>query len=293
MNNELFLIAAQFITTIISEWENNGKDLDRAMQPFLNLHKRYYWDAIDLTINEGVSKETLMNVLGESLKYLRNALSDYLKQAEGGQELMERLLDFDFYSLVCGVLENNDQSIDIKSPLQLYLEKLNTLSEADREKAWNILKPLANRIVEMQREMEDEGDDEMMNMDGGEEEEEEEEEGIEDVEDDEPIESETQDELVGELDLEAAIVYQPYVFPSCQGLGMFALEATTNHSCQPNCIVKYESDNSMKLIALRDIEAGEELTHSYIEESAPLKERQEELKSYGFVCDCPKCIQES
>ena len=31
---------------------------------------------------------------------------------------------------------------------------------------------------------------------------------------------------------------------------------------------------------------------SYIFEGAPLKERQEELKNYGFVCDCPKCTRQ-
>jgi hypothetical protein len=57
--------------------------------------------------------------------------------------------------------------------------------------------------------------------------------------------------------------------------------------------VKYDNDYTLKLVALRRIEAGEELTHSYIEETLPLEERREDLRSYGFVCDCPKCQQES
>lgn len=307
MNNELFILAAQFICRIITEWENNGKDLERALQPFLNVHKKHYWDAIDLTINEGVTREGIMEILGESHKYLRHCLAQYLKQADGGHELIDQILSFEFYSLVCGVLENNDQSIDIQSPLQLYLKQLaadrEAFSEVDREKAWSMLKPLANRIVAMQREDDDvDGDvdgDEPLEME------------IEDGENDEVMMEESEaretsccchdhghdghhhhhheDELV---DLQSAIDHEPYVFPPCQGLGMFALEATTNHSCVPNCIVKYELDNSMKLIALRDIEPGEELTHSYIEESAPIEQRREELKSYGFVCDCSKCVQE-
>jgi SET and MYND domain-containing protein len=49
----------------------------------------------------------------------------------------------------------------------------------------------------------------------------------------------------------------------------------------------------LSLIAARDIEKGEELTISYIDESASFIERQKQLMTYyKFVCDCKKCVQQ-
>lgn len=39
--------------------------------------------------------------------------------------------------------------------------------------------------------------------------------------------------------------------------------------------------------------SGEQILQSYIYENAPLRARQEELNSYGFVCDCPKCVRQT
>jgi hypothetical protein len=38
--------------------------------------------------------------------------------------------------------------------------------------------------------------------------------------------------------------------------------------------------------------SGDQIMQSYIYENGPLRERQEELKNYGFVCDCPKCARQ-
>ena len=48
----------------------------------------------------------------------------------------------------------------------------------------------------------------------------------------------------------------------------------------------------VRLEALRDIECGEELTMSYIDESETLEERTSALASYGFACRCNKCVGE-
>lgn len=39
--------------------------------------------------------------------------------------------------------------------------------------------------------------------------------------------------------------------------------------------------------------SGDQIVQSYIYEGAPLRDRQEELNSYGFVCDCPKCTRQA
>lgn len=42
--------------------------------------------------------------------------------------------------------------------------------------------------------------------------------------------------------------------------------------------------------ARRPIRKGEEITISYIDEEAPLEERREALRDYGFVCRCARCV---
>lgn len=47
------------------------------------------------------------------------------------------------------------------------------------------------------------------------------------------------------------------------------------------------------ILALKDIQPGEEITISYIDEEESLEERRAALADYGFVCQCEKCIAES
>ena len=86
------------------------------------------------------------------------------------------------------------------------------------------------------------------------------------------------------------------------GGAVYPLGALLNHSCSPNCLVRYDlsSESSsqrheppvMELIAAQDIPIGEELTHSYIELVSSKKSRISNLKQmYGFDCFCPRCCR--
>ena len=55
-------------------------------------------------------------------------------------------------------------------------------------------------------------------------------------------------------------------------------------------MVKFAANNTAQVFALGNINAGDELTHSYIENENSLEERISELRTYGFSCDCPKCL---
>ncbi len=78
--------------------------------------------------------------------------------------------------------------------------------------------------------------------------------------------------------------------PVVEGLAVFkVISGCLNHSCVPNCRVTYESDHRATLTAITDIEPGQELFISYVDEYAPLAERRENLAEYGFVCACPRC----
>lgn len=73
--------------------------------------------------------------------------------------------------------------------------------------------------------------------------------------------------------------------------GVFPLHAMLNHSCRPNAVyVSLPGTTSMCLKTLRAVQAGEELTVSYISNFLPVGLRQKILSDrYGFSCCCELC----
>ena len=43
--------------------------------------------------------------------------------------------------------------------------------------------------------------------------------------------------------------------------------------------------------ALRDVAAGEELKHAYVDVTRPAQVRAAALAGFGFKCDCEKCAR--
>ncbi|CAM9363677.1 unnamed protein product [Discosporangium mesarthrocarpum] len=96
-------------------------------------------------------------------------------------------------------------------------------------------------------------------------------------------------------------------FPPLDGTALYTLICCMNHSCQPNCIVRYPVGTRLRsqvlpesmnvamvaeVVALEDIVAGEELSQSYVDKAMRLEERRLALKDYGFNCQCARCLQE-
>ncbi|KAK7202317.1 SET domain containing protein [Novymonas esmeraldas] len=82
---------------------------------------------------------------------------------------------------------------------------------------------------------------------------------------------------------------------SSRGQGIYGVGCLFNHSCDPNVIVQYSSanDETLSVVALRDVAVGEELTISYIDTSLPVAVRQQQLQEhYLFECGCSRCVQE-
>lgn len=78
----------------------------------------------------------------------------------------------------------------------------------------------------------------------------------------------------------------------CMGAAVFTLQSNFNHSCTPNAMVSASPnrDHEIVVVAKRPIAKGEEVTISYIvTEGKSTAERQEELQSYFFTCQCPAC----
>lgn len=80
---------------------------------------------------------------------------------------------------------------------------------------------------------------------------------------------------------------------------VYPLVALLNHSCAPNCLLRYDLGSSsvskheppvMEIVAAREISKGEELTHSYVELVSPMHSRRASLRDiFRFDCQCLKC----
>ncbi|GLD95798.1 hypothetical protein PINS_up004476 [Pythium insidiosum] len=74
------------------------------------------------------------------------------------------------------------------------------------------------------------------------------------------------------------------------GLGVFPRAALLNHACAPTCVVSFEPSARARLQLIRDVDAGEELTISYVELLESTTRRRDALRrSYFFECHCDRC----
>jgi SET domain-containing protein len=72
------------------------------------------------------------------------------------------------------------------------------------------------------------------------------------------------------------------------GVAIDPLVSIMNHSCDPNANISVEG-TYVRVRSLRKIEAGEEITWSYTDTSAPKWIRQPALKDgWGFDCACKR-----
>lgn len=78
------------------------------------------------------------------------------------------------------------------------------------------------------------------------------------------------------------------------GSALYALASLFNHSCDPCLDVQFPGNNALlTLRAARDVDAGEQLTISYVDVGAGVTQRQRSLHhAYGFRCRCARCVEE-
>ncbi|EKX39812.1 hypothetical protein GUITHDRAFT_143201 [Guillardia theta CCMP2712] len=76
-------------------------------------------------------------------------------------------------------------------------------------------------------------------------------------------------------------------------LALFPRCAKVNHSCRPNVMFSSQTeDGKLRLIAMRRIERGEEVTFSYLGEDGDVmsrEERRERMRGKDFLCSCARC----
>lgn len=110
------------------------------------------------------------------------------------------------------------------------------------------------------------------------------------------------------------------LFAPLDGTALYSLVCCMNHSCRPNCVVRYpgrrqrqqrRGDGSgsrdgdqdgggiaadplvAEVVLLEDVAAGDELTQSYVTREMGVAERRKALEDYGFLCACPRCLEEA
>ena len=61
-------------------------------------------------------------------------------------------------------------------------------------------------------------------------------------------------------------------------------------SCAPNVHIRFDIPTfSLRVIALREIKAGEQLFYCYCSPNESVKKRRKQLGTYGFECQCKAC----
>jgi hypothetical protein len=98
-----------------------------------------------------------------------------------------------------------------------------------------------------------------------------------------------------------------------RGTGLYPIANCTNHACAPNVVSVTRQtgppprrlcfsptlnkggprhpDWTLELVVVRPVQAGEELFISYIDETRPWRQRQQQLQEgYRFTCRCTQCI---
>ncbi|KAI2615974.1 hypothetical protein GGR54DRAFT_610661 [Hypoxylon sp. NC1633] len=63
-----------------------------------------------------------------------------------------------------------------------------------------------------------------------------------------------------------------------------------NHACRPNAFIRFTPMSlAVSIVALKDIEAGEEISITYVPMGKTREERQAALQKWGFNCTCALC----
>lgn len=77
-----------------------------------------------------------------------------------------------------------------------------------------------------------------------------------------------------------------------ESAGLWIVASYMNHSCVPNAEKEYIGD-LMVLRATREIKAGDEVMHNYVQVDGDFEGRRKSLlEGWGFVCDCGLCVAE-
>lgn len=86
-------------------------------------------------------------------------------------------------------------------------------------------------------------------------------------------------------------------FLNNEGSGLYVMQSKINHSCAPNAEITFPHGNhNLEIKALRNINSGEEICISYLDECQLERSRHSRQKylqeNYIFLCECEKCTNQ-
>ena len=85
-----------------------------------------------------------------------------------------------------------------------------------------------------------------------------------------------------------------YSLGPCIGAADATPILTKPNSCAPNASVAFggapNAPATARIVALREVAAGEEIVHSYVDCRLSKRVRAEGLAIYGIRCQCARCV---
>lgn len=303
MTNDILVLGAAAMARIVSDWSENGHDLEAAMLPFVAPHSAPWWQVITLADPDhdpATVEADLREIVGDAITILRAVLF---------RPGLEPLFDVDFLGALIGAFELNNLTVELNSPVREYFLIVEALPPKARKVAIDTLAPLVKAIQGMadaraaadecssdedEEEADEEGDTAVVPaaaVGGG---------GAGGGAGAAASTATTSDAAAAATDAgteptksTSRLQFTSELFPHAEGTALFSITCCMNHSCRPNAGVSYlGGDVCATVVALRDTAAGEELCISYINEEEPEPVRAAALRHYGFVCNCVRCVDE-
>jgi hypothetical protein len=269
--NEIFLMVADIFAGVVLRVEK-GATPEEAMAPYEGYVREHWWDAV--ANPDPILVQKLKELVAQSWGFLSEALHLSARN-------LHSILDMDYFSQTIGMFEQNNVGIQLTNPVAAFAKEVSLMDSPsfDQDAAENVLS--AAKTILLSR-----GGDVCLDSECEDEEESDEDEAM--FGDDWILAAES----VGVL-LDAVGGCDDLVWPPLSGAAFYSKVCKINHSCEPNVMVTYATDPEQGLVAqvevLRDLAAGEELLHSYVDKNDDYETRAAALSEYGFECTCVKC----
>lgn len=281
-HNEIFLLAAKVYARVLCEGAGEAVEdrVDDLVWPF-SLLMRAPWDQCvvytsELTpeelAEEGV-RDYCSELTSEELRESARKAHSLLNEALMSRDVVDRvprlretvekalsLMDYKFFEELIGMFEINCSSLEFYGPVNSVMRD-KAIPHAKKLKLqteiWSMLSQHATCDSHSEGE-EIEEDEEMAPPDH--------------------VSSATVTHLANAL-------------PSFDGIAVFDKISVMQHSCVPNVVNNFAEDYTAEVTALKDIQPGEDVVHSYIEKLSSYEKRKQMLRLWGFKggCSCPAC----
>jgi hypothetical protein len=255
---ELLDLLARSVVDILGGWETNGRDgpaLAAAAAPYDTLYTILWW-----AVPGRGSEAELRPLVAEAARLLDLALLPCHRRE------IPALFSVDRFAQLLGGFESNLMSVEIECPAikQLVQSEFNVLGHADEGTHTDASEAFPKGLLQRAA-----------------------------VAVSKRVVSESVGQVPSPTNLVALSEMQKQTasdrWPRSEGVALFDLISTMNHSCVPSCAISYDDCHVAHVTALRPIEAGQELLICYVDESANVDQRQSQLLEYGFTCVCEQC----